>query len=448
MKIIDRYILKEHLVPFILSLTILLFVLLANFLIKSIDKFLGKGLNIGLLIEFVFLNMAWILALAVPMAVLVSTLMAFGRLSSDNEITAFKASGTNFLKLLKPALGFGIIITILMIIFNNYLLPDMNHKARLLSSDFSRTRPDIEFDVGYFINALPGNSIFLGGRKDSLFTDIIIFNKSSDVQQRTITAKEGTIKTLKDGFLLNLQNGSIHELSKEQDEYRIIDYENYNITIPVENMTLSRNNSSIRGDREMNYAMMIDKINFFNKKIDLVRNRINNRLNKELEIDLFTDDMPKNNIFQIIEDFEKNSLDSLKKTSPLRLSTFKSRIKNLKRGVNTDFSLINSYIKSINTYTVELHKKFSIPFACIIFIIIGAPLGITSRRGGLGASISMSLLFFIIYWAFLIGGEELADRGLLNAGISMWLPNIILGLLGLYLCYRITKEKTIIKITE
>ena len=159
MKIIDRYILKEHLIPFILSLIILLFVLLANFLIKSIDKFLGKGLDISLLIEFVFLNMAWILALAVPMAVLISTLMAFGRLSSDNEITAFKASGTNFIKLLKPALGFGIGITVLMIIFNNYFLPDMNHKARLLSADFSRTRPDIEFDVGYFINALPGLSL-------------------------------------------------------------------------------------------------------------------------------------------------------------------------------------------------------------------------------------------------------------------------------------------------
>ena len=92
MKIINRYILKEHFVPFILSLAILLFVLLANFLIKSIDKFLGKGLNISLLIEFVFLNMAWILALAVPMAVLVATLMAFGRLSADNEINAMKAA--------------------------------------------------------------------------------------------------------------------------------------------------------------------------------------------------------------------------------------------------------------------------------------------------------------------------------------------------------------------
>ena len=445
MKIINRYILKEHLVPFILSLTILLFVLLANFLIKSIDKFLGKGIDLSLLIEFVLLNMAWILALAVPMAILVSTLMAFGRLSSDNEITALKASGTDFPKLLKPALIFGTTICLLMMIFNNYLLPDMNHKARLLSSDFSRKRPDIEFDVGYFIDALPNNSIFLGGRKDSLFTDIIIFNKSSEVQQRTITAKEGNIKTLKDGFLLNLYDGSINELSKEKDEYRIIDFDEYNIVVPVENMTLNRKNHSVRGDREMDYTMMIEKIDFFNKKLDLINARIKNRMSKELKTEFNALNISRKNISVIIEDFEVKKIDSLKKTTPLLLKAFNRRIANLKRGVNTDFSLISSYQKSINTYTVELHKKFSIPFACIIFIIIGAPLGVMARKGGLGSSISISLLFFIIYWAFLIGGEELADRGFLNPGLSMWLPNIILGLIGIYLCYAITNEKNIIK---
>ena len=157
MKIINRYILREHLVPFIISLSVLLFVLLANFLIKSMDKFLGKGLDIALLFEFILLNMAWILALAVPMAILVSTLMAFGRLSSDNEITAMKACGTSFLKLLMPAVFFGSLITVLMMAFNNYLLPDMNHKARLLSADFSRTNPEILFDTGYFIDQLPDN---------------------------------------------------------------------------------------------------------------------------------------------------------------------------------------------------------------------------------------------------------------------------------------------------
>ena len=135
-------------------------------------------------------------------------------------------------------------------------------------------------------------------------------------------------------------------------------------------------------------------------------------------------------------------------SNPNSINVLKRRMKNLKRGINTDFSLKKSHEKSINSYRVELHKKFSIPFACIVFILIGAPLGIISKKGGLGTSISISLLFFVIYWAFLIGGEELADRGLLSPPLSMWLPNIVLGTVGIYLCYIMVYEKNIINIKK
>ncbi len=110
-------------------------------------------------------------------------------------------------------------------------------------------------------------------------------------------------------------------------------------------------------------------------------------------------------------------------------------MKNLSRGIESDFSLINSYKNSINKYLVELHKKFSIPFASIIFILIGAPLGMMARKGGFAVSMAFSLGFFIIYWMFLIGGEEFEDRGLLSPVLSMWLPNIVLGIFGILICY-------------
>ena len=106
MKILNRYIVKEHLYPFISALSALLFVLLANFLLRSIDRFLGKGLELTLILEYVFLNLAWILALAVPMAILVATLMAFGRLSADNEISAMRSVSISYFRLLFPALLF------------------------------------------------------------------------------------------------------------------------------------------------------------------------------------------------------------------------------------------------------------------------------------------------------------------------------------------------------
>ena len=107
MKILDRYILKEHFYPFFLALIVLLFVILTNFLLRKLEKFLGKGLEFSLIVEYVFLNLAWVLALAVPMAVLISTLMTYGRLSEDNEITAIQTSGINNFNLIKPALLFG-----------------------------------------------------------------------------------------------------------------------------------------------------------------------------------------------------------------------------------------------------------------------------------------------------------------------------------------------------
>ncbi|MBT5078766.1 MAG: YjgP/YjgQ family permease [Candidatus Marinimicrobia bacterium] len=443
MRILSKYIVKEHISPFIMALFVLLFVLLANFLLKSIDKFLGKGLDMFLLGEFMFLNLAWILALAVPMAVLVATLMAFGRLSSDNEIMAMRSSGTGFLQLLLPAIGFGTGITLLMIIFNNFALPEMNHKARLLSSDLSRKRPDLEFEVGYFIDTLPENNILLGGRKDDLFTDIIIFNKATDISQRTVTAKEGTIEMLEDGVLLNLSNGVIHELSSRDDEYRQIFFDHYQVIIPVDNLSLNRRDSSIRGDREMNYTMMQDKISSFHEKVDNVRARVNNRLSKEALINI-----PTFATFEEInlhlDRFSLSVIDSLNAVAPKKVDTFKRRIKNLKRGIQSDFSLINSYLRSINKYTVELHKKFSIPMASLVFILIGAPLGIMARKGGFSVSMAFSLGFFIIYWAFLIAGEEFADRGSLSPPLSMWLPNLILGALGIFLCYRTSREQKFI----
>ena len=106
---------------------------------------------------------------------------------------------------------------------------------------------------------------------------------------------------------------------------------------------------------------------------------------------------------------------------------------------------MNSYLRSISKYTVELHKKFSIPVASLVFILIGAPLGIMSRKGNFAVSMAFSLGFFIIYWAFLIAGEEFADRGLLSPALSMWLPNIILGAIGIFLCYQTSREQKSIK---
>ena len=434
-----------------MALLVLLFILLANFLLRSMDRFLGKGLDFSLILEYVFLNLAWILALAVPMAILVATLMAFGRLSADNEISAMRSVSVSYFKLMMPAILFSCVIAGLMMYFNNQILPEMNHKARMLSSDISRKRPDLDFDVGYFIDAIPQYNFLLGSRDGEVFSDITIFSSKGGRKQQTIIASSGTISTVDDGVVLHLVDGVIHEyIGNEKNEYRQIYYEKYQVMIPMDNMVMSRRDSKIRGDREMTYAMIKAKINSYEEKITNTHIRIRNRLINEaekLEIDSGIDSLTIINPIiaqQTLSHYEVVIADSLKKVKGGTIARVQRRLKNLSRGIESDFSLINSYKNSINKYLVELHKKFSIPFASIIFILIGAPLGMMARKGGFAVSMAFSLGFFIIYWAFLIGGEEFADRGLLSPALSMWLPNLVIGIFGLFICYWQSLEQRII----
>ena len=285
MKLIDRYIFKEHLVPFILSLLVLLFILLTNFLLKTIDKFLDKGLSVNLLFEYLFYNMAWIAALAVPMAVLIATLTAFGRFSSDNEITAMKTCGLSTSKLLRAPLLFGFIVAISMIYFNNEVLPDMNHKARSLSVNISKKRPDLEFTEGQFTEAIPNYSIYVGKRKrivdENFFFDINIFNNRPDGSSRTITAKNGTVESIDDAIILHLNDGEIHEVMNSGSDYTKIEYEKYDVVVPIDNLLLRRKDLRTRGDREMTYVMMTKRIDDLDNSTSKVKRGIKNRLENE-----------------------------------------------------------------------------------------------------------------------------------------------------------------------
>ena len=407
--------------PFVSSLFILIFVLLSNFILKNMDKFLGKGLSIGIVFKFLVYNSAWIISLAIPMAVLITVLMTFGRLSSDNEITAFKASGISINKLIFPALIFGVLVFSLITPFNLWILPEMNHNVRKLSVEISRNRPDVEFNE-QLLNSLADKIIYLGDRKSNTsFSNVVIFDKAQK-NHTTITADYGSFKSLQDGIIINLQNGSIHE-NLENFEYRKTYFDTYEIAIPFDKIEYNRNNNLTRQERELNIQSLISKIKFYKDKNVLVQNDINKNS--------FKIDSLKQNL---------SDLESLKTPDLLMVNKVKTQLNNAKNIKSNNKKLFLSYIKQINKYSVELHKKFSIPVACFIFILLGTPLGIMSKNNNMSTSISISIIFFIIYWSFLILGEDFADRGKLNPAIAMWAPNIFLGLLSYYLFRIISRE--------
>ena len=181
----------------------------------------------------------------------------------------------------------------------------------------------------------------------------------------------------------------------------------------------------------MTYSMMTDRIKDLGGSADKVKEGIQIRLKDEFD--------------RLIQEKSQLIESLVYQNNPKLLKSFKKRIKNLKRGVNNDSRLLTNYTNKKNRYLVELNKKFSIPVASIVFILIGAPLGVMARRGNFAISGAISLGFFILYWAFLIAGENLADRGNITPFLSMWLPNIILGALGIYLIYKNSKNRSKIK---
>lgn len=416
-----------------------------NFLLRAIDKFLGKGLDLIIILEYLFLNLAWILALSVPMAVLLATLMTFGRLSEDNEINAMRASGIGFLTIMRAPVLFGIIITLLLIYFNNFILPEMNFKARLLSGDIYRKRPDMNIEPGIFLDNLPDYSMIVGGKsKKGIMSDVRIFSKGNKEAQTSIRASTGNLSTLEDAFLLTLYNGEIHELGqKDYTNYRRIIFDKHVINIPAKDLLLNRRDSTNRSDREMTVPMMLKKINSYEKRLNIVSNRLSGNFYRTIGDSILPSSIEQG------EQFIENNLYKIRKDTTLtkvQIIKKEKRLKNLERQINNEFNLIKSYKKSKNKYEVEIHKKFSIPVACILFVLLGAPLGVMSKKGGFAVSTSLSFGFFLIYYVLLIGGEEMADRNILSPPVGMWTPNLIILLIAFYLLVHIIRETASIRI--
>ena len=320
------------------------------------------------------------------------------------------------------------------------MLPNANHKARLLSADINRKRPDLAIEVGVFVDDLPSYGMMARDRDGTIFKDILIYSKDNRTNQMTIFADQGTMEIIDDAILLHLEDGEIHELAlPDHNEYRRLKSPSSpRLKLPAR--CVSRM-SELRGDREMNVQMMFEKIKGYRNKIAAVRNRITNRISSQTRYTLSTE-LTQEEALAAVDRWRADIADSsgLSKQDSIRLM---HRANNLRRGLTGDFNLLRSYLKGINRYQVEIHKKFSIPFACIVFVLVGAPVGIMARRGGFVVGISLSLGFFVAYWALLIAGEELADRGLLSPLLGMWAPNILLAFTGIFLLWQIQNENRV-----
>ena len=448
MSTLNKYLIKQSFIPFMLSVCVITTVLFLQFLIRAIDRFLGKGLDIFTILEYLYLNLAWIIALSVPMSLLISSVMTYGRMSQDNEITALKSAGVNLFSIIKPALWFGSIVGFLLCLFNNFILPDMNYNARLLARDIYQKKPELTIEPGYFVDMIPQYTMIVKELDGQEFKDVKIFSKNTTSEQTTIYAERGSLASSGGIITVNLQNGEIHEIDLENyDHYRKIKFGTHQIIISIDDLLLNRTSEANRTDREMKVPAMIEKIQQNKISIEQIKKRITT---VKQDIGINSDnDMTLGTIIDEIENLKNNDIPKKEesrdynKDIPIDEYEQKEKIRSLNnnaRQFQNEFTLIENYEKNNNKYLVEIHKKFTLAVACILFTLVGAPLGILVRKGGITIASALSIAFFLIYYILLIWGEQLADRALLDPAIGSWMPNIVLFIVGLIILFLSDKK--------
>jgi lipopolysaccharide export system permease protein len=433
MKILTRYILREHIAPFFFAFFTITFLLVIDFVPKIIDRVIDKEIDLLVVLELLALNLAWMLALSIPMSVLVATLMAFGRLSSDFEITAMKASGINMLHILIPLMIAASFITWGMIEFHDKVLPDLNKQARMLLGDIQSMRPTLVFQSGIFITDIPGYLVLIDeiDHATSYVEGVRISETKDPNHPRLIVAKDGYLEMTDGGrnMRFSLNDGELHTLDLEDpDNYRKLDFQNQVINVSGTGSELIRSDSEYRTDREMGIDQMTSHVDRAMNASKPLRERMNEYAREKFTY-LFSDS------------FAFNLEDSTDDVAALGL--VKSDASVLVRHFERGSQQIRSQRRIMNKYNIEIQKKYSIPAASLAFILIGAPLGVLTRRGGMGMAIAIAIGLFTVYWAFLIGGEDMADRGIVSPFWAMWSANILLGAIGLYLLYIVVTEKPI-----
>ena len=450
---VQSNLLKQHVGPFLFCFFVLMFLLLMQFLMLHVDKLVGKGLPILVVIELILSNLAYMVVLAVPMAILVSTLIAFGKFSEWNELNAVRAAGINPIKLILPVFIISIGLFAGTAYFSNYILPEANHKARSLFIDIRMAKPGFDLEENTFYEGIEGYTFLvqaIDAETDTL-RDITIFQEPVEDRYRAfIRARKGVLESNDDQTLsLYLTNGSILRSipgERRADEtMERTDFDRYRLSFDLSELAFSRTNPEDRSrtGRTMSAEAMKAVADSVSREVDQ-------------EFEKFTVRTQQNEA----KPFKVDRTSSVYRRSVTEedkgLKPYETPFEavNMLDHPQTQVSVLNLSINSLNRYRadvesyranigwrqtkiaefwVEIHKKLSIPFACMLFVLIGAPIGILTRNGNLGVAALISAAILTIYFMAIIQGEKLADRGVISPFMGMWAINMVYLVIGFFL---------------
>lgn len=433
-----------------------MFMLVMQFFWKYIDDLMGKGLEISIIIELIFYVSASLLPLALPLAMLLSSIMTIGNLAEKNELTALKASGLSLYRILRPLIIVCLLISAFTFYFANFVIPVANYKWRSLIYDIQETKIAMLLSPGAYSNQIDNYTIKVKEVKNNVFHDITIHDMSNPDIVKTVKAERGEMFKADTGsaIILNLQHGSAFEENdlkavlrkggNTDDEYfpqRRYDFESAAFKITIKGFNFQKNDDDLfKNDYEMYNVFQLNEV------VDSIvkhKERINtNFVKKTKETSIYlqykmmemgmVDSLPLQKIDSalISPSILENKAITLASLDTNQLKVAYNNTMNSVR-VNKDqlssqTSFLNMFSRNLNSYYIEFHRKFALTVAIIILFFIGAPLGAIVRKGGFGAPVVIAALLFMIYFVLISVGDSLADQGVTSAAFGMWMPSFIM----------------------
>jgi len=469
LKKVDSFVLKSFIGPLILTFFIVLIILILQFLWMYVDELAGKGLDFKILGELLYHFALTFVPMALPLAILLASLMTFGNMGEFSELSALKSSGIPLQRIMQPLMILIAIISVISFFFSNNVLPYSTTKARTLLYDIRRKKPDINIQAGTFYNGVPDFSIKVTS-KDAVtnrLDRLIIYDHRERRGNTSVTfADSGYMKTTPDGtgLIMTLYNGySFNEIEEKNASSGVKThpsrkdiFKEQTIVIPLSGFDLER---SQEGLFKSNSAMLnISQLSF---QIDSLSQTYNERVNNHFR-DFKSSKIYHINNYAYFQNDPVSREDSLKKMKGFdtkiifdslpaleRKEALTRSIENIKDGNIYLAQISESHyweIKVLKRYEVEWNKKLTMSFACLVFFFIGAPLGAIIRKGGLGTPAVISIFFFVIYYVISLSGQKLVEENIIGTFAGMWAASYILLPIGVFLTYKATTDSVIMNI--
>ena len=391
-----------------------------QFLWKYIDDLIGKGLDIGQVSELMTYSIARFVPLALPIAVLISSVMVLGKLGENYELAALQSSGISLISIMKPIFILIVLISISSFLFSNYVMPIANFKGGSLLYDIKKKKPAINIKEGIFYNDIDGFSIKIGSKDDGILNNILIYDHKENLgNKKVISAKSGKMKITDDEKYMELylyDGNSYIEIEnnskKKKSINRKISFQKDLIRFDLSSFNMKNSEMLYKGHYAMlNNTQLSYSIDSLNNKLIDKENLIKVRVTENYKYD-------KTNKVDSVISLDKLNNKRINETAINKLRILKSVSKSNSDDLNYKKTIIAKH-------KIEWHRKISLAFACVIMFLIGAPLGSIIRKGGFSVPLLISILLFVIYYVISITGEKTAKDLSASPMEGMWISNFV-----------------------